>query len=55
MIYTLTLKYDSSYVVHTVRTGPLTLTQVRLPVSPLAASVVWRLAGRANLLAASHR
>jgi len=55
IVYAPALNYDSGYTVYTVRTGLLTFAQVRLPLSALAGSVVRRLAGRANLLAASHR
>jgi len=55
IVYAPALNYDSSYTVYTVRTGLLTFAQVRLPLSALAGSVVWLLAGRANLLAACHR
>jgi hypothetical protein len=51
----LTLKYDSSYMLYTVRTGLLTFAQIRLPVSSLAASILRRLAGREIFLAASQK
>ena len=40
-------------VVHTVWKQPLNLTQVRLPVSVLAVSVVWWLPGRANVVSSN--
>ena len=55
IVYAPALNYDSSYTVYTLRTELLTFAQVRLPLLALVWSVVRRLSGSANLLAASHR